>query len=77
MKTIITIALSTLFLSCVKETPQIHCNCGRVGFKDTISTTVKMRNNCTNNIKDFVLSQDDFDLVVKGKDFCLAGEVEW
>jgi hypothetical protein len=74
-KTILTIAVvSALNLSCKKDEP---CNCGIIQSDNAQNYSVVIKNECSDNNKEFVLSQGDWMNAYVGSRYCITNSGKW
>jgi hypothetical protein len=74
-KTILTIAVvSALTLSCKKDEP---CNCGIIQSDNAQNYSVVIKNECSDNNKEFVLSQGDWMNAYVGSRYCITNSGKW
>ena len=82
MKKIAIIASSIIliFTSCNKEDDEVmnqtptqttqNCNCGKIISDDVSNYSIKVRNYCTQNIKDIILYEGDWMTAYVGDTYC-------
>jgi len=78
MKKII-ILITTLILtltSCKKEA-LMNCNCGLVVSDNVQNYSVVIRNNCSDNEKEFILQPGDWMSAYVGEDYCINNVTSW
>jgi len=75
-KVILCLAVATaLFSSCEKENQT--CNCGTI-LSDNISNySVDIKNDCSGNVKTWVLSESDWFNAHVGSNFCIYNTTSW
>lgn len=79
MKKLLIIALLAGMVSCKKETttPQKPCNCGLIVSDDVTNYSVDIRNDCSNNVKTFYLTEGDWMNAHPGKNYCITNVTSW
>lgn len=81
MKKLLIIALLAGMVSCKKETksptPQKPCNCGLIVSDDVTNYSVDIRNDCSNNVKTFYLTQGDWMNAYVGNNYCITNVTSW
>lgn len=81
MKKTIMIALLIGMISCKKETKQPTvqkpCNCGLIVSDDVTNYSVDIRNDCSNNVKTFYLTEGDWMNAHPGNNFCISNVTRW
>jgi hypothetical protein len=76
MKQTITIALLIGMISCKKETKK-PCNCGLIVSDDAINYSIDIRNECSNNVKTFYLTEGDWMNAHPGNRHCITNTTSW
>jgi len=77
-KTIIILSMFLAVTSCSKEedlpeptqTAQASCKCGKIISDDVSDYSIRVRNNCSQNVKKFILEQGDWMTAYVGTDIC-------
>lgn len=76
MKKVMMLAVGVLvFTSCKKEDEV--CNCGTVISDDVATYTVVIKNDCSGNQKEFILSSGDWMNAHPGESFCITNVDSW
>ena len=68
MKTLILILTTTLIISCSKNE---YCDCGVIESVNDTYHTVVVRNECSGNVRTFVLRSNEWSTANVGTDYCL------
>jgi hypothetical protein len=75
-KVIFYLAVATaLFSSCKKETKP--CNCGTVMSDNAFNYSVDIKNECSGNVKTWVLSPNDWMNAHVGSHYCITNTTSW
>jgi hypothetical protein len=64
-----------MMVSCKKDDKT--CNCGLIISDDVSKSSVTIRNSCSGNEKEFVLSQADWLTAFVGSDYCITNVSKW
>lgn len=67
--------LCVLFTSCKKENKE--CNCGIVQSDNVSNLSVDIRNDCSGNVKTWVLSEGDWMNAYVGERYCITNTTSW
>lgn len=75
MKKIILIAATIILFGCSKEEPVVpivtqDCKCGLILSDDVNDFSIQVRNDCSNNVKKFVLYEGDWMTAYVGSNWC-------
>lgn len=81
-KILIILGIATVLFSCTKDedlpeptqTVQADCKCGKILSDDVSDYSIRVRNNCTNNVEKFILEQGDWMTAYVGNDICFNKE---
>ena len=73
-KTILAIAVVALISSCKKDEP---CNCGIIQSDNAQNYSVVIKNECSGNNKEFVLSESDWMTAYVGNNYCITNIDRW
>ena len=73
-KTILAIAVVALISSCKKDEP---CNCGIIQSDNAQNYSVVIKNECSGNNKEFVLSESDWMTAYVGTHYCITNTTSW
>lgn len=63
-------------ISCKKK-QQEPCNCGLIVSDDVTNYSVDIRNDCSNNVKTFYLTQGDWMNAHPGNNYCITNVTSW
>jgi hypothetical protein len=75
-KVIFSIAVATALLtSCEKETKP--CNCGIIMSDYVSNYSVDIKNDCSGNVKNWVLSEGDWMNAYVGNRYCITNTTSW
>jgi hypothetical protein len=75
-KVIFCMAVATALLtSCEKETQP--CNCGTIMSDNPSNYSVDIKNDCSGNVKTWVLSQNDWMNAYVGTHYCITNTTSW
>jgi hypothetical protein len=75
-RVILIIAVSLSIFSCKKEKPT-PCNCGAILSDNAADYSVDIKNDCSGNIKTWVLTPDDWMTAYVGTNFCITNTTSW
>jgi hypothetical protein len=75
-KIVMSIAIVALISSCKKEETS-PCNCGIVQSDNVQNNSVVIKNECSNNNKEFVLSSADWMNAHVGSRYCITNSGKW
>jgi hypothetical protein len=73
---VLVVALAIGFASCKKEENKI-CNCGLIVSDNVSNYSVDIRNNCSDNVKTFYLTEGDWMNAHPGQDYCITNVTNW
>lgn len=76
MKKVIIIAVATLISSCNKKEDK-PCNCGIVQSDNVQNYSVVIKNECSGNNKEFILSSSDWMNAHVGSNYCITNSGKW
>ena len=76
-KVILTIAVVALLGSCKKKEDEAPCNCGIVQSDNVQNYSVVIKNECSSNNKEFVLSSGDWMNAHPGSRYCITNASKW
>jgi hypothetical protein len=78
-KLAIIILIGFSVFSCKKEEskPSVPCNCGKIMSDNVANYSVDIKNDCTGNIKNFVLYEADWMTAYVGSNYCITNETKW
>ena len=76
-KVILTIAVVALLGSCKKKEDEGPCNCGIVQSDNVQNYSVVIKNECSSNNKEFVLSSGDWMNAHVGSRYCITNSSKW
>ena len=76
-KIILAIAVVALLGSCKKKENEGPCNCGIVQSDNVQNNSVVIKNECSNNNKEFVLSSADWMNAHVGSRYCITNSGKW
>jgi hypothetical protein len=76
-KVILTIAVAALISSCKKKESNEPCNCGIVQSDNVQNYSVVIKNECSSNNKEFVLSSGDWMNAHVGTRYCITNVSKW
>lgn len=68
------IIISLLFVSCKKEDP---CNCGQIVSDNASDYSVTIQNECSGNLKTFILAPSDWATAYVGTNYCITNSKKW
>jgi len=68
--------LFTALVSCKKEEPT-PCNCGAIISDNASDYSVDIKNDCSGNVKTWVLSQNDWMSAYVGSNYCITNTTSW
>jgi hypothetical protein len=75
-KVIFSLAVATALLSsCKKETQP--CNCGIIQSDNAMNYSVDIENDCSGNVKTWVLSEGDWMNAYVGTRYCITNTTSW
>ena len=86
MKRLTLAALTLVIASCSKEErlPQpevqeqpLSCNCGLIISDNVDDYSIKIRNACSGNVKEFRLYEGDWMTAYVGTNYCITNETSW
>lgn len=75
-KVIFTVMLSAFLFSCKKEDVK-PCNCGTIMSDNASDYSVNIQNDCSGNLKNWVLSPDDWMTAYVGTHYCITNTTSW
>jgi hypothetical protein len=67
--------LTALLSSCKKETKT--CNCGTILSDNVSNYSVNIKNDCSGNVKNWVLSEADWMTAYVGTHYCITNTNSW
>jgi hypothetical protein len=76
-KIVLAIAVVALLGSCKKKENEGPCNCGIVQSDNVQNNSVVIKNECSNNNKEFVLSSADWMNAHVGSRYCITNSGKW
>ena len=76
-KIVLAIAVVALLGSCKKKKDEGPCNCGIVQSDNVQNNSVVIKNECSNNNKEFVLSSADWMNAHVGTRYCITNSGKW
>jgi hypothetical protein len=68
------IGLTLVVMSCKKED---YCNCGEIISDNAINYSITIKNDCSGNEKEFILSQSDWMKAYVGTNYCISNVNKW
>jgi hypothetical protein len=74
-KVMLPLLCAIALVSCKKEDEV--CNCGTVMSDDVATYTVVIKNDCSGNQKEFILSSGDWMNAHPGENFCITNVDSW
>jgi hypothetical protein len=74
-KIILAVVLTTTMFSCQKETQP--CNCGTIMSDNASNYSVDIKNDCSGNIKNWVLAPTDWYTAYVGSHYCITNTTSW
>lgn len=78
-KLTIIIAVALLSTACKKEesTPSTPCNCGAIVSDNAANYSVDIKNDCSGNVKTWVLAPEDWATAYVGTNYCITNTTSW
>jgi hypothetical protein len=76
-KIVLAIAVVALLGSCKKKKDEGPCNCGIVQSDNVQNYSVVIKNECSSNNKEFVLSAGDWMNAHVGSRYCITNASKW
>jgi hypothetical protein len=75
-KLILIIIVAITFVSCSKESVK-PCNCGLIVSDNVANYSVTIRNECSQNLKTFYLTEGDWLNAYVGSNYCITNSGSW
>jgi hypothetical protein len=78
-KLLLFVTVALLSTACKKEevTPNTPCNCGAIISDDASNYSVDIKNDCSGNIKTWILSPNDWMSAYVGTNYCITNATSW
>jgi len=76
-KVIFCMAVATAFLSSCKKEDVTPCNCGTILSDNASNYSVDIKNDCSGNVKTWVLSPNDWMTAYVGTNYCITNTTSW
>jgi len=86
-KLLLILAITSMMFSCKKDTyeptqpepstPTIQCNCGLILSDDPVDYSIMVRNDCSGNVKKFILYPGDWINAFVGNKICFSNNNTW